>query len=92
MFILGMEGMPRRYFQYLPRFSTNHVISTVGSWVLAAGLILMFGNFIRSLFKGEKAAANPWGGKTLEWQVASPPPRENFEIIPVIEHGPYKYD
>lgn len=92
MFILGLQGMPRRYFQYLPQFRTNHIISTVGSWILAVGLILMFGNLIRSLFKGEKAPMNPWGGKTLEWQIPSPPPAENFETIPVIEHGPYKYD
>lgn len=92
MFILGLQGMPRRYFQYLPRFHTNHVISTVGSWILAVGLILMFGNFIQSIFKGKKAPMNPWGGKTLEWQIPSPPPAENFEKVPVIEHGPYKYD
>ncbi|MGD0883661.1 MAG: cbb3-type cytochrome c oxidase subunit I [Thermodesulfovibrionales bacterium] len=92
MFILGMQGMPRRYFQYLPRFHTNHVISTVGSWILAVGLILMFGNFIRALFKGEKAPMNPWGGKTLEWQIPSPPPEGNFETIPVIDRGPYNYD
>ena len=92
MFILGLQGMPRRYFQYLPRFYTNHVVSTIGSWILAAGLLLMFGNLIRAIFRGEKAPMNPWGGKTLEWQVPSPPPKENFEKIPVIEHGPYKYD
>jgi cytochrome c oxidase subunit 1 len=92
MFILGLQGMPRRYFQYLPQFRTNHIISTIGSWILAAGLIIMFGNLIRAVFKGEKAPMNPWGGTTLEWQIASPPPAENFETIPVIEHGPYKYD
>ena len=92
MFILGLQGMPRRYFQYLPQFRTNHIISTVGSWVFVTGLIIMFGNLIVSLFRGKKAPANPWGGKTLEWQIPSPPPKENFEKIPVIEHGPYKYD
>jgi len=92
MFILGLQGMPRRYFQYLPQFRTNHIISTVGSWILAVGLIIMFGNLIRAIFKGKKAGMNPWGGKTLEWQIPSPPPAENFETIPVIEHGPYKYD
>jgi len=92
MFLLGLQGMPRRYFQYLPQFRTNHVISTVGSWIFVAGLLLMFGNLIWSLRKGKKAPDNPWGGKTLEWQVPSPPPRENFEEIPVITHGPYKFD
>ncbi len=91
MFLLGLQGMPRRYFQYLPRFHTNHVISTVGSWILAVGLIMMFGNLIRSIFKGQKAAMNPWGGTTLEWQIPSPPPAENFATLPVIERGPYDY-
>ena len=92
MFLLGLQGMPRRYFQYQPQFATNHIISTVGSWILAVGLLIMFGNLIRSIFKGEKAPMNPWGGKTLEWTIPSPPPAENFKEIPVIEHGPYKYD
>lgn len=92
MYILGMQGMPRRYFKYLPEFHANHVISTIGSWILGAGLLLMFGNLIISIFKGEKASANPWGGRSLEWQIPSPPPHENFEEIPVIKHGPYKYD
>ncbi len=92
MFLLGLQGMPRRYFQYLPQFFTNHVISTVGSWILAVGLTVMFGNLIRSIFSGQKAPANPWGGTTLEWRIPSPPPAGNFEAIPVIAHGPYKYD
>ncbi len=92
MFILGLQGMPRRYFQYLPQFRTNHIISTVGSWIFVSGLIIMFGNLIAALFRGKKAPDNPWGGKTLEWQIPSPPPRENFGEIPVIRYGPYKYD
>jgi cytochrome c oxidase subunit 1 len=92
MFLLGMQGMPRRYFQYLPMFHTYHMISTVGSWILAVGLIVMFGNLARSLFGGEKAVSNPWRGTTLEWQIPSPPPRENFEKTPVIKSGPYQYD
>jgi len=55
------------------------------------GLIMMFGNLIRSIFKGQKATMNPWGGTTLEWQIPSPPPAENFATIPVIEQGPYDY-
>jgi cytochrome c oxidase subunit 1 len=92
MFLLGLQGMPRRYFQYLPQFRTNHIVSTIGSWIFVAGLLTMFGNLIWSLARGKKAPDNPWGGKTLEWQVPSPPPRENFEEIPVIHHGPYKFD
>ena len=92
MFILGFQGMPRRYFDDPPQYHMNHVISTVGSWFLAVGLIIIFTNLIRAIFKGAKAPMNPWGGKTLEWTIASPPPRENFTEIPVITQGPYSYD
>ena len=91
MFILGMNGMPRRYYDYLPQFSTDQIISTVGSWILIPGIILMFANLFYSIFRGPKAGSNPWGGTTLEWQISSPPPADNFETIPVIDKGPYVY-
>jgi cytochrome c oxidase subunit 1 len=91
MLMLGWEGMPRRYYDYPPQFHTLHMISTIGSWVLIAGLILMFWNLVNGLRKGEKSGDNPWGGATLEWQIASPPPKENFERIPVVDRGPYEF-
>ena len=90
-FWLGKNGMPRRYHDYLPQYSNLNLLSTIGSWLIGAGMILMFYYFIVSLFKGEKAPDNPWGGKTLEWQVSSPPTTHNFEKIPVITEGPYEY-
>ncbi len=91
MFILGLEGMPRRYYDYLPRFHTGQFISTVGSWILVTGLAIMFYNLIRSIFNGETAGNNPWGGTTLEWTTSSPPPRENFKELPVVTGGPYRF-
>ena len=91
MLILGWEGMPRRYYDYLPQFHTLHLISTIGSWILIAGLILMFVNLFYAFFRGKKGEDNPWGGATLEWQISSPPPAENFEKIPVVERGPYEF-
>jgi cytochrome c oxidase subunit I len=87
MFILGYQGMPRRYFDPPPQYHGWELISTIGSWLLAAGIIIIFGNLIRALFKGSKAPADPWGGKTLEWSVSSPPPPENFIETPVITAG-----
>jgi cytochrome c oxidase subunit 1 len=92
MFVLGFQGMPRRYFDYPPQYHAGHVVSTMGSWFLALGLVVLFGNLLYGLFRGERAPANPWGGKTLEWTIPSPPPRENFEKIPIITQGPYPYD
>jgi len=91
MLILGWEGMPRRYYDYLAQFHTLQLISTIGSWILITGLILMFGNLFYSLFRGERAENNPWGGATLEWQITSPPPADNFKKIPVVDSGPYEF-
>jgi cytochrome c oxidase subunit 1 len=91
MFVLGWQGMPRRYYDYLPHFQPLHVVSTVGSWILATGILLMLYNLLRSLKVGEKAGDNPWGGTTLEWKTTSPPPTENFEKIPEVTMGPYVY-
>jgi cytochrome c oxidase subunit 1 len=91
MFYLGMKGMPRRYFDYDEIFHTGNIISTMGSWLLYAGGGIIITNLFVSLKKGVKAPANPWGGKTLEWTVSSPPPLENFMESPVVTKGPYDY-
>ncbi|MEJ2596227.1 MAG: cbb3-type cytochrome c oxidase subunit I, partial [bacterium] len=92
MFILGLEGMPRRYYDYLPEFHGLNILSTFGSWILVTGLIIMIVNLVIARFKGEKAPDNPWGGITLEWQTKSPPPLHNFDKMPELpEGGPYNY-
>ncbi len=90
-FILGYMGMPRRYYDYLPEFSSWQFISTLGSWLMGITIIIVFGNLIYSLLKGEKATANPWGGVTLEWHTPSPPPLENFTKAIKVEHEPYDF-
>lgn len=91
MLILGYMGMPRRYYHYLPEYELLQRVATVGSWVMVAGILLLIINLIVSLKRGSKAPANPWGGRTLEWTVSSPPPAENFHEIPVVTTGPYDY-
>jgi cytochrome c oxidase subunit 1 len=91
MMVLGMKGMPRRYYDYLPEFAPLNLVSTIGSWILVAGLALMLINLFRGLFKGEPFGRNPWGGATLEWTIPTPPPTENFIEEPVVTHGPYDY-
>ncbi|MCL5266902.1 MAG: cbb3-type cytochrome c oxidase subunit I [Bacteroidetes bacterium] len=92
MFVMGYEGMPRRYFTYLPQFETMQRISVVGSWILVAGLIVMFVNLIHGSMKGPRVGNNPWGGTTLEWSTPSPPPHENFETEPVVTQEPYYHE
>lgn len=91
MFILGYKGMPRRYYDYLPKFQGLHDFASIGAFIMVTGIVLMFGNLLRGLIKGEKAETNPWGGTTLEWHVPSPPPMENFNEIPVVVGGPYNH-
>jgi cytochrome c oxidase subunit 1 len=91
MLVLGYMGMPRRYYHYLPEYETLQRIATVGSWIMVVGILLLIVNLIVSLKRGDKAPANPWGGRTLEWTVSSPPPTENFHEIPIVTTGPYDY-
>jgi cytochrome c oxidase subunit 1 len=91
LFVIGMQGMPRRYFDYLPQFHLGHFLSSIGAFILAIGIILMLINLFRSAKRGSIAPANPWNGTTLEWQIPSPPPLENFEEIPEINEPPYNY-
>jgi len=91
MFVMGLNGMPRRYYDYLPQFAPLQLVSTIGSWILIAGILLMVINLVISLRRGERAPENPWGGETLEWKTSSPPPLENFDEIPTITTGPYDY-
>ncbi len=90
-FLLGSRGMPRRYYNYLPEFQFLHQVSTVGSWILALGFVIMAGYLFASLRKKMDAPANPWHARTLEWQIASPPITHNFHEIPVITTEPYDY-
>jgi cytochrome c oxidase subunit I len=91
MFILGMQGMPRRYAEYPAKYQTLNVVATVGSWFLALGVVIMFANFLRALKSGPPAPDNPWQGLTLEWTTSSPPPEENFHEIPTVTDWPYNY-
>jgi cytochrome c oxidase subunit 1 len=90
-FFMGMHGMPRRYWAYLPEYQLEHQISTIGSYMQAVGFLLLAAVFLQSLFGGKRAPKNPWGGTTLEWQADSPPHFENFTEPPVVT-DPYAYD
>lgn len=94
-FVVGFLGMPRRYHYYYfaPEFQVYHVASTLGSSVLAVGLLVPAFYLAWSLKKGPKAPPNPWGAKGLEWEAASSPPdKHNFAGIPVVRGDVYDYD
>ncbi|MBI5512415.1 MAG: cbb3-type cytochrome c oxidase subunit I [Deltaproteobacteria bacterium] len=90
-FIMGSQGMPRRYFDYLPEFGRYHAFSTVGSWILGLGFLIMAWVLVKSLRSGPPSPPNPWGSAGYEWQSASPPIVLNFPEVPTITRGPYDY-
>ncbi|PEN06088.1 cytochrome c oxidase subunit I [Longimonas halophila] len=90
--VLGSQGMPRRYYEYVDRFAELHMISTIGSFILASGLFLVLGYALHSLFYGKKAPQNPWAAATLEWtNVAAIPDPHNFTSTPLVTRGPYDF-
>jgi cytochrome c oxidase subunit 1 len=90
-FIVGYLGMPRRYHAYPPEFQVLNVLSSAGATILAMGYLLPLAYLTWSLFRGERAPANPWGATGLEWQTPSPPPTENFLVTPEVTEPPYSY-
>jgi cytochrome c oxidase subunit 1 len=87
-----MQGMPRRYWDYLPEFTLLNQISTIGAYTIAFGVLISLLTLLIAWRRGPKAVENPWGGATLEWKTPSPPPYYNFEEIPHVEHGPYDFE
>jgi cytochrome c oxidase subunit 1 len=90
-FIVGYLGMPRRYHAYPPEFQLWNILSSAGAVILAIGYAMPTFYLLYSLVKGERAPANPWGAKGLEWETSSPPPTHNFEATPVVSEPPYNY-
>ena len=90
-FIMGSQGMPRRYATYVPEFQPYHSASTVGAMILGSGVALMVFYLLASLLTGKKAMQNQWGGVTLDWMTPTPPPLENFAHPPKVTTEVYDY-
>jgi cytochrome c oxidase subunit 1 len=90
-YILGWEGMPRRYHEYLPQYQVWNVLSSAGATILSAAYLLPLLYLAWSLRHGARAGANPWDATGLEWQTSSPPPLHNFDQTPTVTEGPYAY-
>ncbi|MBY6275334.1 cytochrome c oxidase subunit I [Symbiobacterium thermophilum] len=84
--ILGLLGMPRRIYTYAPGLGWENwnLLSTIGVFILAAGVLVLIANFIVTMRKPMDAPADPWDGRTLEWTLPSPPPAYNFARVPVV--------
>jgi cytochrome c oxidase subunit I len=84
--VMGLDGMPRRIYEYdkIGHLQLYNVISTVGAFVLAAGVLVTIVNVALSLRSGVTAGPDPWKANTLEWFSSSPPPPNNFDVVPLV--------
>ena len=90
-FLLGYQGMPRRYHMYPEEFQVLNVLSSAGASLLGIGYFIPSIYFVSSLLRGKPAPANPWGATGLEWTIPSPPPVENFIETPIVTQPAYAY-
>lgn len=92
--LLGLAGMPRRVWTYAPHegWEVGNMLSSIGSAILAAGLVTSIVALAVAWRRGAAAPADPWGGETLEWDTTSPPPVYNFAAIPVVTSATPMWD
>jgi cytochrome c oxidase subunit I len=90
-FVLGYLGMPRRYHSYPEEFQVLNVMSSAGASILGMGYVIPMIYLLWSLRYGRNAGPNPWGAAGLEWDTASPPPVENFDVTPRVTGQAYNY-
>jgi cytochrome c oxidase subunit 1 len=91
MHVVGLLGMPRRYATYETQFTGLNQFISICSFILGASFLIFIYNAFWSLASGEKAPANPWGGRSLEWATNSPPGHGNFVRTPVVTSSPYDF-
>jgi cytochrome c oxidase subunit 1 len=90
-FIVGFQGMPRRYHVYAEEFGVYNLLSSAGASIMGVGYLLPACYLLWSLKWGEKVKENPWGAKGLEWQIESPPTTHNFHGPVVVTEEAYAY-
>ena len=88
---IGMNGMPRRVADYAAEFGDWNLFISICGFMLGFAQLIFLYNMAVSWRWGPKASSNPWRAKSIEWQVSSPPPRYNFDVIPRVVGGAYEY-
>ncbi len=95
--LAGYAGQPRWFFdpyqyEYLAHLRTLNRVVSYFAFVLIGGQAFFVVNFFMSVFAGKKAEKNPWEVGTLEWELSSPPPVHNFDVIPTVVRGPHEFN
>ncbi|MEK7410921.1 MAG: cbb3-type cytochrome c oxidase subunit I, partial [Actinomycetota bacterium] len=94
MHILGLQGQPRRMYQWTEARAGEgffnlgfwNLVSSIGAFVLAVGVLLFLINVVHTTRKGVVAPLDPWDARSLEWMTTNPPKEHNFDVIPTVHH------
>ena len=94
MHILGLQGQPRRMYQWTEARSGEgffnlgfwNLVASIGSFVLAFGVLLFLINVVHTTRKGAAAPLDPWDARSVEWMTTNPPKEHNFDVIPTVSH------
>ena len=83
---LGLQGMVRRTAYYPPEagFDFWNLVSTVGAFIIAAGVLVFMFNWWRSKKHGQPSGIDPWDARTVEWMTPNPTPEYNFGVSPEV--------
>jgi cytochrome c oxidase subunit I len=83
MHILGLNGMPRRYYTYPDGLGWNfwNMVETVGAFIIALSMLVFFANIVLTRRSDRVAGPDPWDARTIEWMTPSPPPPHNFDEL-----------
>ena len=92
LFALGLMGMPRRVVTYAIHLQPLNIWVSVWAFMIGLSMLVFLVNLVYSyVFRREVAPANPWGSKSLEWQLPTPVPLHDFDRFPVYDADPYPY-
>ena len=94
MHMIGLQGQPRRMYVWTENRAGEgffnigfwNMVASIGSFVLAFGILLFLINIYYTWRKGPVSPLDPWDARSLEWMTTNPPKEHNFDAIPTVHH------